>query len=123
MRGDLTIRTVRTGFGATLVQAVQSKERQHSFLKHIGSAHTEHELQLLIRPELLESNFNVQYARRLLHRMLPKHPEYQAAIESTAIQTVRGDMQEKFSLVLQDVTTLDFKSFQKYDFRKPARCR
>jgi transposase len=204
MRGDLTIRTVRTGSGATAVQVVQNKGRQRSFLKHIGSAHTEHELELLmaeaqqyaeahcrqpnlfaetppppppppssfqdafarsklvgvthqfarrvllacarkcglgdlpelyldlalmriIEPasklmtlELLVSHFNVQYARRSLHRMLPKLLEYQAAIESAAIQTARDDMQEKFSLVLYDVTTLYFESFKEYDFQKPG---
>ncbi len=48
MRGDLTIRTVRTKSGATAVQVVQNKGKQRSFLKHIGSAHTEHELELLL---------------------------------------------------------------------------
>jgi transposase len=203
MRGDLTIRTVRTGSGATAVQVVQNKGRQRSFLKHIGSAHTEHELELLmaeaqqyaeahcrqpnlfaetqppssppssfqdafarsklvgvthqfarrvllacarkcglgdlpelyldlalmriIEPasklmtlELLELHFNVQYARRSLHRMFPKLLEYQAVIESAAIQTARDDMQETFSLVLYDVTTLYFESFKEYDFQKPG---
>ncbi|MEE9905679.1 MAG: IS1634 family transposase [Chlorobium sp.] len=203
MRGDLTIRTVRTKSGATAVQVVQNKGKQRSFLKHIGSAHTEQELELLmaearqyaethcrqpnlfaetpappppplsfqdafarstlvgvthqfarrvllacarkcglgnlpelyldlalmriIEPasklmtlELLESHFNVQYSRRTLHRMLPKLLEHQAAIESAAIQTARDDMQEKYSLVLYDVTTLYFESFKEYNFQKPG---
>jgi hypothetical protein len=65
--------------------------------------------------ELLESHFNVQYARRTLHRMLPKLLEHQAAI-----QTVRDHMQEKFSLVLYDVTTLYVETFKEYDFQKPG---
>ena len=48
MRGDLTIRTVRTKSGATAVQVVQNKGKQRSSLKHIGSAHSEHELKLLM---------------------------------------------------------------------------
>ena len=48
MRGDLTIRTVRTASGATAVQVVQNKGKQRSSLKHIGSAHSEHELELLM---------------------------------------------------------------------------
>lgn len=48
MRGDLTIRTVRTKSGATAVQVVQNKGKQRFFLKHIGSAHTEQELELLM---------------------------------------------------------------------------
>jgi len=48
MRGDLTIRTVKTKSGATAVQVVQNKGKQRSSLKHIGSAHTEHDLELLM---------------------------------------------------------------------------
>lgn len=48
MRGDLTIRTVRTKSGATAVQVVQNKGKTRSSLKHIGSAHTEHDLDLLM---------------------------------------------------------------------------
>ena len=48
MRGDLTIRKVRTASGATAVQVVQNKGTGRSFLKHIGSAHNEHELELLL---------------------------------------------------------------------------
>ena len=48
MRGDLKIRKVRTASGATAVQVVQNKGTARSFLKHIGSAHHEHELALLL---------------------------------------------------------------------------
>lgn len=48
MRGDLTIRKVRTASGATAVQVVQNKGKQRSFLKHIGSAHNEQELEVLM---------------------------------------------------------------------------
>ena len=48
MRGDLTIRKVRTASGATAVQVVQDEGKQRSSLKHIGSAHNEDELELLM---------------------------------------------------------------------------
>lgn len=196
MRGDLTIRKVRTASGATAVQVVQNKGKQCSILKHIGSAHNEHELELLmaeaekyaqancrqpslfadtspsplqtalahsklvgvthqfarntllacarkcglgalpelyldlalmriIEPasklrtlELLEWYFNVRYARRTLHRLLPKLLEHQDAIEAAAIQTAQNDLQDKFSLVLYDVTTLYFESFKEYDLQR-----
>ena len=202
MRGDLTIRTVRTKSGATAVQVVQNKGKQRSSLKHIGSAHTEHELELLmaearqyaeahcrqpnlfaetlpepspsmlpnvlvhaklvgvthqfarrvllacarkcglgdlpelyldlalmriIEPtsklrtlELLERYFSVRYIERTAYRMLSKLIEHQATIENAAIQTARDAMQETFSLVLYDVTTLYFESFKEYDFQKPG---
>lgn len=202
MRGDLTIRTVRTKSGATAVQVVQNKGKQRSSLKHIGSAHTEHELELLmaearqyteahcrqpnlfaetpqpsspvtlkdalsqskligvthlfarrvllacarkcglgdlpelyldlalmriIEPasklrtfELLQRYFNVRYIERTAYRMLSMLLEHQEAIESAAIQTARDDMQETYSLVLYDVTTLYFESFKEYDFQKPG---
>lgn len=44
MRGDLKIRTVRTASGATAVQVVRNRGETRPFLKHIGSAHTEHDL-------------------------------------------------------------------------------
>jgi len=200
MRGDLTIRKVRTASGATAVQVVQNKGKQRSFLKHIGSAHNEQELELLmakaekyaeahcrqpslfaetppspstlqtalahsklvgvthqfarntllacarkcglgflqelyldlalmriIEPasklrtlELLEWYFNVRYARRTLHRMLSKLLEHQEAIEMAAIQAAQNDLQDKFSLVLYDVTTLYFESFKEYDLQRPG---
>lgn len=202
MRGDLTIRTVRTKSGATAVQVVQNKGKQRSSLKHIGSAHSEHELELLmaearqyaeahcrqpslfgetlpepsqstlpnvlvhakllsvthqfarrvllacarkcglgdlpelyldlalmriIEPtsklktlELLERYFGVRYIKRTAYRMLFKLIEHQTTIENAAIQTARETMQEPFSLVLYDVTTLYFESFKEYDFQKPG---
>ena len=201
MRGDLTIRKVRTASGATAVQVVQNKGKQRSFLKHIGSAHNEQELEVLmaearkyaeahcrqpnlfgdvstpvaasppldlsqakligvthqfarntllacarkcglgalpklyldlalmriIEPasklrtlELLQRYFNVRYIKRTAYRMLSKLLEHQDAIEAAAIQTAHNDLQDKFSLVLYDVTTLYFESFKEYDFQRPG---
>ena len=204
MRGDLKIRKVQTASGATAVQVVQNKGTGRSFLKHIGSAHDEHELELLldeakqyveahcrqpnlfadtgtdtpsssslfklvldkssvvgithqfarnallacarkcwlgslqelyldlalmriIEPtsklrsmELLELHFKVTYAKRTLYRLFPELLEHQEEIEAAAIKTARGELQEQFSLVLYDVTTLYFESFKEYDFQKPG---
>ena len=48
MRGDLTIRKVRTASGATAVQAVRNEGKKRTIIKHIGSAHTEDECELLL---------------------------------------------------------------------------
>jgi hypothetical protein len=55
-----------------------------------------------------------------VHRMLSKLLEHQEAIEAAAIQTARSELQDKYSLVLYDVTTLYFESFKEYDFQKPG---
>src|SRR4026209_1520589 len=47
MRGDLTIRTVRTASGATAVQIIQYANNKRIVVKHIGSAHTDDELAAL----------------------------------------------------------------------------
>ncbi|TLU88339.1 MAG: IS1634 family transposase [Chlorobium sp.] len=204
MRGDLKIRKVRTASGATAVQVVQNKGTARSFLKHIGSAHDEHELEMLldeakqyveaycrqpnlfantgtdtpsssslfkavldkssvegithqfarnallacarkcglgslpelyldlalmriIEPtsklrsmELLELHFKVTYAKRTLYRLFPELLEHQEEIEAAAIKTAQGELQEQFSLVLYEVTTLYFESFKEYDFQKPG---
>ena len=70
--------------------------------------------------QLLEQYFNVVYAERTVYRQLPKLLEHQEAIESAAIDTARQDLNETFSLVLYDVTTLYFESFKEYDFQRPG---
>ncbi len=201
MRGDLTIRKVKTASGATAVQVVRNEGKKRAIIKHVGSAHSESECDLLmaeavkyaeahrrqpylfpetpsqtnspqhldlshaelvdvthqfartalfacarmcglgalpelyldfaimriIEPvsklrtlELLQRYFNVRYAERTVYRLLPKLLEYQKEIEAAAIQTARDVLQETFSLVLYDVTTLYFESFKEYDFQKPG---
>jgi hypothetical protein len=70
--------------------------------------------------ELLRQHFEVRYAERTVYRLLPKLIEHQAAIETAAIDCVRNDLKEVFSLVLYDVTTLYFESFKAYDFQRPG---
>lgn len=48
MRGDLTIRKVRTASGATAVQVVRNKGKKRIIVKHIGSAHSESECEKLV---------------------------------------------------------------------------
>ncbi|MBW6509986.1 MAG: IS1634 family transposase [Desulfuromonadales bacterium] len=48
MRGDLTIRTVRTSSGATAVQVVRNEGKKRIIVKHIGSAHSKNECQRLV---------------------------------------------------------------------------
>ena len=70
--------------------------------------------------QLLEQYFNIGYAERTVYRQLPKLLAYQETIELAAIETARQDLQECFSLVLYDVTTLYFESFKEYDFQRPG---
>lgn len=198
MRGDLIIRKVRTASKATAVQVVRYEGRRCVVVKHLGSAHDNDTLSLLmddarnfietnsaqgrlfsttesastlvdlsqvqlvrithhyarkallacaklcgleflpllyrdlalmriIEPasklhtiELLQQHFEVCYAERTVYRLLPKLIEHQAAIETAAIDLVLNDLQESFSLVLYDVTTLYFESFREYEFQRPG---
>jgi len=195
MRGDLTVRKTKTASGATAVQVVRNVGKRREIVRHIGSAHDEHSLALLlseaehyaenhrtqpnlfaqtgalppivnldettlvavthhfardallacarlcrlgwlpdlyldlalmriIEPvskihtlKLLEEHFDVRYAPRTMRRRLKELLDHQQAIELAAIQTVREDFKELFSLVLYDVTTLYFESFKEYDFQ------
>ena len=47
MHGDLSIRTVRTGSGATALQVVRYVKRRRVVIRHIGSASTDDELAVL----------------------------------------------------------------------------
>jgi len=70
--------------------------------------------------ELLNQYFKVPYAERTVYRLVPKLITHKADIETAAIDLVRRDLKESFSLVLYDVTTLYFESFKEYDFQKPG---
>ncbi len=48
MRGDLTIRKVKTASGATAVQVVRNEGKRRIIIKHIGSAHSDSECELLM---------------------------------------------------------------------------
>ena len=75
MRGDLTIRKVRTGSGATAVQVVRYVNRKCTVVRHIGSANTDDELAVLwqeaeiVREQLCSqpSLFSVVPQKQILH--------------------------------------------------------
>lgn len=68
--------------------------------------------------ELLARYFGVMYAQRSVYRLLPKLLEHQAQIETAAVQTAVDALQESLHLVLYDVTTLYFESFESYELQK-----
>lgn len=70
--------------------------------------------------ELLQRYFDVSYSERNLYRLLPQLLDYQKHVENAAINTAQHDLQESFGLVLYDVTTLYFESFQDYDLQTPG---
>jgi len=47
MHGDLSIRSVRTGSGATALQVVRYVKKRRVVIRHIGSASTDDELAVL----------------------------------------------------------------------------
>jgi hypothetical protein len=89
---------------------VRYEIKRRSVVKHIGSAHDEDTLAILLSE-----------AERTVYRLLPKLITHQPAIETATIDLVRHDLKESFSLVLYDVTTLNFESFKEYDFQRPLR--
>lgn len=61
MHGDLSIRKVRTGSGATAVQVIRYIKRKCVVVSHIGSAKTEAELQVLLqKAEQVREELNPQ---------------------------------------------------------------
>lgn len=48
MRGDLTIRKVKTASGATAIQVVRNEGKRRAIIKHIGSAHSNSECEILM---------------------------------------------------------------------------
>ena len=58
--------------------------------------------------KLLERHFNVSYARRSVHRLLPKLIQHKEAIEEAAYDTACAHFDESFALVLYDVTDTVF---------------
>lgn len=61
MRGDLTIRKVRTASHATAVQIVKYVKRKCTIVRHVGSAHTDDELTVLLQEaEILREQLCIQ---------------------------------------------------------------
>lgn len=77
MRGDLSIRKVRTASGATAVQVIRYRQGKRIIVRHIGSAHTEEELAVLCQEaeivrEQLSSQLSlfsiIEKSPKLLHK-------------------------------------------------------
>ncbi len=66
MRGDLSIRKVRTSSGATAVQIIRYVQGKRIIVRHIGSAHTDEELTVLCQ--------KAEIAREQLSPQLPLFP-------------------------------------------------
>ena len=61
MRGDLTIRKVRTASGAIAVQVIRYQQGKRIVVRHIGSSHTDEELTVLCREaEMMRDQLSMQ---------------------------------------------------------------
>lgn len=69
--------------------------------------------------ELLKRYFDISYARRSVHRMLPHLHTRQTAVEEIAVAFAKGARYD-IGLVLYDVTTLYFETFDADDLRVPG---
>jgi len=67
--------------------------------------------------ELLKRYFSINYAERSVYRDLPKLIERKMAVEKVAIACATNIMQSDLSLVLYDVTTLYFETFDTDELR------
>lgn len=70
--------------------------------------------------ELLKRYFEVPYARRSVHRALPHLQKRKAAMEQIAVACAKAALHSDLGLVLYDVTTLYFETFDEDDLRVPG---
>lgn len=70
--------------------------------------------------ELLARYFGLTYSERTLYRHLPKSISYKSQIEQIASSFAKQEMEDDLSIVLYDVTTLYFESFDADTLRKPG---
>lgn len=69
---------------------------------------------------LLERYFNRSYSERSLYRALPLFAEQKDLAEKTSVAFAKRELSDALTLVLYDVTTLYFETFEADDFRKPG---
>jgi len=69
---------------------------------------------------LLKRYFGVEYAERTVYRTLPMLKERKAEAEKIAIAFAKDDLSSDLSLVLYDVTTLYFETFDADGLRVPG---
>jgi len=66
---------------------------------------------------LLERYFGIRYARRSMHRALPRMHTRKAIMEDIAVAYATGKLRLNLAFVLYDVTTLYFETFDADDMR------
>lgn len=79
MRGDLTIRKVRTASGAIAVQIIRYSQGKRIIVRHIGSSHTDEELAVLCQEaEIQKEQLSLQPSLFSIIEKTPKllHEEY-----------------------------------------------
>lgn len=70
--------------------------------------------------ERLGRYFGIRYAERTVYRTLPTFAKKKAAVESIAVAWAKDGLASDLSLVLYDVTTLYFETFEGDDLRVPG---
>ena len=70
--------------------------------------------------QLLKQYFNISYALRTVYRILPTMTAHKSRVEQIAVECARRELAWKPTLVLYDVTTLYFESFEADDLRRPG---
>ena len=68
----------------------------------------------------LKQYFGREYSQRSVYRALPLFAQQKEAVEKTAVQFAKRTFSDALALVLYDVTTLYFESFESDVFRKPG---
>lgn len=73
MRGDLSIRKVRTASGATAVQVIRYSNGKRIIVRHIGSSHTDEELAVLCqKAEIVREQLSLQLSLFSMTEKTPK---------------------------------------------------
>lgn len=70
--------------------------------------------------ELLKRYFNISYAESTVYRVLPTLSKRKSEIEAVAVAWARKGLSSDLSLVLYDVTTLYFETFEADNLRIPG---
>lgn len=70
--------------------------------------------------ELLKRYWNISYAESTVYRVLPMLSKRKAEVEAVAVAWAKKGLSSDLSLVLYDVTTLYFETFEADDLRVPG---
>ena len=70
--------------------------------------------------KLMEQYFGRIYSERSVYRNLPLFAAEKASAEKISVTFAKQEMKDALTLVLYDVTTLYFETFEADDFRKPG---